>query len=758
MNHDFKRLTLFIALAIALPAIGQSRDVDLGSVEVTASRDATGANPSTVGAQTIQALRPATSDTASLLRDVPGVGLYGAGGLSSLPAIRGLADDRIRIKVDGMDLIAACPNHMNPALSYLDPSNVDSLTVFAGIAPVSVGGDSIAGTIIAETTAPVFAEPGTGTLTKGELGGYYRSNGNATGGNLTATLATESFNIHYAGSTAQSDNYRAGRDFRTSTVTGRIGHTLPLDEVGSTAYRSHNHELGIAFNGGGQLVEARIGYQDIPYQLWPNQRMDMLDNIQRRLNLRYQGSFAWGTLEARVYREEVEHFMDFGPDKRFWYGAGSGGAAAPDGAPCSPIDATCAAGMPMNTESTNTGVVVKAGIDLTERDRLRIGAEYQRYRLDDWWPASGAGMWPNTFWNIHDGRRDRTALYAEWEARSDSRWTTLAGIRYERVETDTGPVQAYNNATAPANVLVPAFNASERRRLDDNWDASLLARYVPAASLGIEFGLARKVRSPSLYERYTWMTRGMEMLMVNWFGDGNGYVGNLALAPETAHSAAVTLDWHAADRSSELKVTPYYTQVTDYIDAMRCPATLGGACASQTPGRGKFVYLQFANQSARLYGIDIAGQIPLARTGLGEFALGGTLGYTNGTNRDTGDNLYNIMPFNGKLMLTHRHGGWDNALEILAAAAKRDVSAARNEVATAGYGVVNLRAGHRWEKIRIDVGVENLFDTFHTPPLGGAYLGQGTTMTANPVGSVPPWGVAVPGTGRSIYAALRVFL
>ena len=54
MNHDFKRLTLFITLAIALPAIGQSRDVDLGSVEVTASRDATGANPSTVGAQTIQ--------------------------------------------------------------------------------------------------------------------------------------------------------------------------------------------------------------------------------------------------------------------------------------------------------------------------------------------------------------------------------------------------------------------------------------------------------------------------------------------------------------------------------------------------------------------------------------------------------------------------------------------------------------------------------------------------------------------------------
>ena len=79
---------------------------------------------STVGTETVQFLRPATSDTASLLRDVPGVSLYGAGGVSSLPSIRGLADDRLRIKVDGMDLIASCPNHMNPPLSYIDPSNI----------------------------------------------------------------------------------------------------------------------------------------------------------------------------------------------------------------------------------------------------------------------------------------------------------------------------------------------------------------------------------------------------------------------------------------------------------------------------------------------------------------------------------------------------------------------------------------------------------------------------------------------------------
>ncbi len=49
----------------------------------------------------------------------------------------------------------------------------------------------------------------------------------------------------------------------------------------------------------------------MPYQLYPNQRMDLLDNEQKRVNLRYLGQFDWGMLEARAYHETVDHFMDF---------------------------------------------------------------------------------------------------------------------------------------------------------------------------------------------------------------------------------------------------------------------------------------------------------------------------------------------------------------------------------------------------------------------------------------------------------------
>ena len=69
---------------------------------------------------------PFVADTAQLLESQPGLSLYGNGGVSSLPVIHGMADDRVRVKVDGMDLISACANHMNPPLSYIDPSNVGS--------------------------------------------------------------------------------------------------------------------------------------------------------------------------------------------------------------------------------------------------------------------------------------------------------------------------------------------------------------------------------------------------------------------------------------------------------------------------------------------------------------------------------------------------------------------------------------------------------------------------------------------------------
>ena len=733
------------ALLAAMPLCAAAQDAEpaagnLPPVTVTAPRSAVEPTGSqTLDAKLLQGRRALSADTAQLLRDFPGYAAQAAGGVSSLPAIRGLGDDRLRIELNGMPLISSCGNHMNPPLSYVDPGRVERVRVFAGVVPVSVGGDSIGATVQVDAAEPVFAQPGAPAIVGGEVGASAGSNGDALGARASAHYATDAFSLRYDGALAQSDNYRAGGAFKPAgpAASDKPRHWLRADEVGSTAYKTRNHALSGAWRGDDQLLQLGLGFQDIPYQYYPNQRMDMTRNDAWHANLRYEGRFDWGRLEARAWHEHTRHGMQFGDDKQFGYG------------PRGDVP-----GMPMDTRGRTTGARVMGELPLSDRDTLRVGAEALHYRLDDWWRPSGGGMAPNTFWNIRDGQRDRIDVFAEWQARWNPQWLTLLGLRSANTRTDAGPVQGYNASyDADAN----AFNARDRRRTDHNWDLAAMARFTPHAQASYEFGLAHKMRSPNLYERYTWSTGGMAMRMINLTGDGNGYVGNPDLKPEQATTLSATADWH--DASGEqwgVRVTPYFTHVRNYVDALRCGGASGAmaACtAANLTAQDAFVYLRFANQAVRLYGIDASGFAELARSPRwGQFMLSGNLNYVRGKNTDTGDNLIHMMPLNARLALTHHLGGWNGTAEWVGVAHKNKVSRERNEMRTGGYGLLNLRAGYAWKQARLDFGIENLFDRYYELPLGGAYTGQGQTMSATGV----PWGVRVPGRGRSFNVALTM--
>jgi iron complex outermembrane receptor protein len=711
----------FLPALLPAPALAEESAV-MPDVVVSATRMETAFPLNSESADRAAVVRqlPYTSDTARLLSDLPGYSTYTGGGVSSLPSIRGMADDRVRVNVDGMDLQSACGNHMNPAMSYVDPSNVGRVSMQAGITPVSAGGDSIAGTIVIDSITPIFAQAGQGTIFGGSLSGFVRSNGNANGGSIKAYAATESLSIAATAAYSKSGNYKDGNG----------------QEVKSTQYDAQNQALSIALRGEADLFVVNFGHQNIPYQGFPNARMDMTSNESNFVNGRYLGTFGWGTLDARAYYQHVKHEMGFLKDK--------GGE------------------MPMNTDGENFGYSLKAEIPLNERDTLRIGNEFNRFNLDDWWPpvAGSMMMGPGTFQNINNGHRERIGTFVEWEARWAPQWITLLGARHDYVTMNTGDVAPYDwrnpipmggmggmggmgmaNPDAPA---ATAFNAQDRKRSDNLFDLTALTRYLASETNSYELGYARKSRAPNLYERYAWGNGAMAMNMNGWFGDGNGYVGNLELKPEVAHTVNASAIWNNAAKTAELRVTPYYSYVNDYIDVNRCAPSVGGACktaGNQTASTG-FVFLQFANHDARIYGIDVSGRLPLGEpTSIGEFSARGMVGYVNGKNLDTDDNLYHMMPFNAKLAADHRLGQWSNTLEFQLVAAKDDVQRVRNEVKTAGYGLVNLRTSYQWTKFRIDAGVENLFDKNYDLPLGGAYLGERPML----------WGIPVAGMGRNFY-------
>ncbi|HXN48998.1 MAG TPA: carboxypeptidase regulatory-like domain-containing protein [Bryobacteraceae bacterium] len=690
-------------------AIGQSKTV----VEVNGPAEA-------LAEDAIATARSRTSDTASLFSGLPGLALAGGGGVSSLPVLDGMADDRVNVLVNGMTIAPACSGHMNPPASNVSPASVDAVRVMAGVAPVSEGGDNIGGTIALETAAPQFGGSGQGLAIHGGVTGFHRTNGVVNGGNAWLSAATERFRIGYTGSYVNANDYTDG--------AGAM--------VKSTFYETQNHALEMAARRGNNLFTIDLGYQRIPQQGFANARMDMTRNEAKFLNAGYSGAFRWGELDARVYYQNTRHEMNILRDK------------------IPGMD------MPMDTRGANLGTTVQTEIPLSSRDTLRAGTEFRRFTLDDWWPPvmmMVGSMGPDTLWNVRDGRRDRFAAYAEWETRRGRGWTEMIGVRGELVRMNAGDVAGYNSSTTTMGSAAYAadaagFNAANHFRQDLNLDLTAVARYQPRGGRMFEFGYARKTRSPSIYERYLWVKQSsMSADMNGWFGDGNGYTGNLNLRPEVANTFSATAGFRSmAHDGWELKITPYYTRVEDYIDVdpVMSQGMMGGMAAHFDATCG-FVTLQFANHAARLYGADASWRAPLGGGGgMGRFSLVGVFGYVRGQNLDTGGNLYEMMPVHGNVALEHRRGNWSSALDFQAVDAKTDVSAVRNELRTPGYALLNLRSGYRWKLgeatgVRLDAGVDNLTNRQYALPLSGRYwVGDKTGNTQ------------VPGMGRSIYTGM----
>lgn len=725
----------------------------LDPVTVKTRPDAGPTGAETLSGRLLRDKRTASSDTARLLEDMPGVSTYGAGGLSSLPSIRGLADERIRISVDGMDLMSACPNHMNPALSFIDPSKVESIAVFAGITPVSEGGDSIGGSIQVKSARPVFAPANGGTIASAKLGMFSRSNGDGRGTSVDVSIADSRLHLRYTESRSESDNYHAAGPFKKPGIWQLLGQrSISATEVASSGYRgSRNRDAGVALTwGSGSLLQFNVAEQRLDYSGFPNQRMDMISstpdpanpggyvidestpsNVNRSFNLRYVGRHDWGELEARLFRQQVRHHMDLNQDRFFGMF------------------------MPMKSDSTTVGGVIKATLPLGDRHLMRVGGDFQNYRLDDWWPPIGlfpGAMCCNDFQNIRDGRRDRMSVFAEWEAEWNPQWLTLLGTRGSLVHADAATVQGYSPLYAAD---AARFNNLDRSRNDSHIDLTALTRFTPDAKQTYEAGIARKTRSPSLYERYPWSAFPMAALMNNFVGDGNGYIGNPDLKPEVAHTASFSAAWHDPDKERwDVKASAYVTHVTDYIDAQRCPTTLSPQCtALNSTATDRYVILQYANQRALLHGADISGSSLIGRIpAVGTFYLSGTASYVDGKNLTTGDKLYHLMPLNAKLALQHRTELWTNTVELHAVSEKSEVSQVRNEVTTPGYTLLNLRSSISWKFARLDIALENALDRFYLLPLGGAYVGQGNSMTTGGI----PWGMVVPGRGRSLNLALNL--
>ncbi|MGF1547489.1 MAG: TonB-dependent receptor domain-containing protein [Thiotrichales bacterium] len=663
-----------LTLAIGLAQADSVQRLD--PVEARAERDDVPIGATLLRRATHPGAAPA--DASGLLENAPGATVVRNGGLTGIAQLRGLFNERVRIDVDGMTITPACPNHMDPPLHYSAPSELSELLVMPGITSVSAGGDSIAGTIQVRSIDPEFFAAGT-PATRGETALGYSGRNNATTASARIEAGNERHVLSLHGALADADDTRIGAGTLAATgYTTRRG-ALRLDS---------------RTDGGRAVVE--LGLHRSKDAGTPTLPMDLIIDDADRLRLGYRGEHRAHSVELDAYWHDIEHLMD-----NFSLRPNPG----------------------MRMEAPSTSRDIGLGLKVARPawgGTLRVGGELHHNTLDVFQRNVATGATQDTF---NDAARERIGLFGEWEGSPGSGWTHEIGLRVDRIASETGAIRTH---FAPSTADRARFNASDLTASDTHLDATARARYAMSKALDLEFGIARKTRSPSLLERYLWTPLSASAGQA----DGRTYLGNLTLDPEVAHLVSGGLAFRRA--GLELKPALFFNRVSDYIQ---------GNPIARLDANARPV-LQYQNLAAELYGLDGSWHWQLAPT----WSLGGSLAYVRGKNRDTDDNLYRVAPLQGSLHGEYLHGRWRHRIEVKAASEQDRVAAFNNEQDTAGWTSVNLSTQWQAGAWQVRAGVENLFDRDYHEHLSGINRVSG--------GDVAP-GAPIPAAARFGYLEAR---
>lgn len=688
MTHRHNRRWLGATLVV-LPYTCLADDTYLAPVTVETERE----RPGTVQRTTEQKVY---SDTAELLKELPGASVNRNGPLTGIAQYRGLFGSRVNVLIDGINLKEVGPNSMDPPLSNLAPSLTENLKLYRGIAPVSSGIETIGGTIRADPRQSHFTS-GEKFETHGVAAGGFQSVNDGIFGSLFASIANRDYRFHVSGSKEEGDDY----DFEDNRA------------VRSTEYERKTASLG----GGFRFLEDHtlgFNYSDVDWGPagTPALPLDPLYVRGWHGKSDYKGRIGNSTVEAGYFYQDFRHAMDNFTLRPL---------ASPAAARVARTEVDGGGGHLALTTPVGAGTL-KSGFEFDQaiHDTIITNPNNPAFRIN----------------NFVGAQRDRYSIYAEWRGNLAKHWNQELGLRFIRAETDAGNVSANipigpgGSTPPPVQALQNRFNAAERNRTDDTFDAVAVLRRDLRDDLTMELGFARKSRAPSYIERYLWLP----LEITGGLADGRLYVGDINLKPEVAYQFELGLEW----RSPRFLFAPraFFHHIDDYIQGVPStdPNVITVANVNGVPDP-----LQYANIDARLYGVDIEWNYSLTR----HWLLDGTLSFVRGERRDAPDNLYRIAPFTNRIKLNYLENNWRAGVETVLVDSQGDVSSFNSEQSTPGYVLFNLRGEYEpVHGLKLTLGVDNLLDQRYAEHVGSF------NRVVQPDLAV---GQRIPGYGRNVF-------
>lgn len=641
-------------------------------------------------------------DLTESIRSIPGVDGVTRGADAAEPVIRGLGWERVSTQIDGMCLAGSCPSRMDPPLSMVALSAVDSMEVMKALPSVTAG-------------------PG------------------GTAGRVLVSSRVDPASINEAGPTGEAELiYQEGRDGFTGRILGESAAEKTAVRAGASVVNLNDYE-----SGGGKTVPAEnrsfggslsVGVRPSEYQLiygtWNLHRVDHTDYPSLPMDATY--------LRSDIGSVNYELTPDSALMQRFLIHVGF-----------SDVDHTMDNARKANrkllhasseTEARTLGLSVLGDLRASDTGLFTIGTDFNGLSRDGTrtrvMQATGATMY-DRIWP--DVTQDNIGLFAEMNSVLTERWTLRVGARLDYMESDAGAADAplmlgpssKGMTVRDAYVQYYGPDAGQVDRSDTYGGGNVMLEWADAEGLRAYVGAGLSSRAAAATERYFAYSPA----------PGGYVVGNPSLDPEAKWEtcAGVSL----SGKRSWVDVEVFASRVNDYIySTIIDRVDVNGDGVTDTV-RG------YRNVDAELYGAEAGGLYGLNAA----ISIPWSLAMVVGRNRSLDRDLPEIPPLSGDVGLLFEPGGtlpwWCSATMRFATEQDR-IDPTFGETATDAYEVFDLAAGIAipggWS---LEIGVDNLFDRDYAEHL--------SREVPLPTGDLAA-GEKVPEPGRFFYAAIRLNL
>ena len=604
-------------------------------------------------------------DGGDLLKSINGVNTIRRGGHGLDPVIRGQSDQRLNSSIDGAIVYGACSSKMDPASTYVNIENYDSITVIKGSQSVIYGAGGPGGVVRYErTTEPLSqSQPTKGDTSqksayKFKIGQTFNSNseGRTTLGDYTLGLGQAYLRIN--GSYSEAGNYETGTglkpltEYETSNYATILGKRLDDGSKLEFSYTNNSQE--------------NIGFAGLP--------MDIVYSYTDIYNLKYHRVTPFGpfsSMKVELHNSDMDHLMDnynmrttntmstpAASDTYGWRVIGAMGTGMKMG-----VD------YEHNTRDAEQGMVVSSTL------------RHLTY------------MWPGA-------EISKLGLFLEKDNKISDQSTMSYGLRLDRVETDAtragdDPGEDHMLQVTANSLYTAHYTGTVTAGKRDFNNVSGFVRYKktngPMSSYYLS--LSRNERTPDateLFHAKTSMAMGAKYRL--------RHIGNPNLDSEK--HTTIELGFENMLFNSHVNGSIYINDISDYVTTYR--VSDGTYANSVNDAR------VYKNVDATIWGYELSVQNNITNN------LSTTLNinYTHGDDDTQNRPLPQIMPLSGDLSLEYQTGSVNYGIRAnFADTQDRFDSRVLDTGRTGGYTVYDVYAGFEpTANVRFTMGVSNLTD------------------------------------------------